>query len=120
MSSVNKAIILGRVGKDPEVKFTADGKAVCNFSVATSEKIKGEERVEWHNVSLFGKPAEIAGEYLRKGSQVYIEGRIQTRNWTDKEGNKKTVVEILGSNITLLGGKPSNKSDYADTSDIPF
>ena len=85
MSSLNKVILLGRVGKDPEVRFTASGQAVCNFTMATSEKIKsGEERTEWHTISLFGKTAEIAGEYLTKGSQVLVEGRIQYRKWQDK------------------------------------
>lgn len=120
MSSINKVLILGRVGKDPEVKMTANGKAVCNFSVATSEKINGEERVEWHSISLFGKTAEIAGEYLSKGSQVFIEGRIQYRQWQDKDGNKKSMTEILGSNITLMGGKPKRESDTEYTEEIPF
>ena len=120
MSSINKVLILGRVGKDPEVKMTANGKAVCNFSVATSEKINGEERVEWHSISLFGKTAEIAGEYLSKGSQVFIEGRIQYRQWQDKDGNKKSMTEILGSNITLMGGKPKRETVAEYTEEIPF
>lgn len=126
MSSLNKVILLGRVGKDPEVRFTASGQAVCNFTMATSEKIKsGEERTEWHTISLFGKTAEIAGEYLTKGSQVLVEGRIQYRKWQDKEGQTKYATEILGSHMTLLGSKSdraprTEPTAVGNAEDIPF
>ncbi len=122
MSSVNKVMLLGRVGKDPEIKNTAAGTAVCNFSIATSESIKGETRTEWHNISLFGKTAEIAAKYLSKGSQVFVEGRLQYRQWEDKDGNKKSMTEILGSHITLLGGKRESTNSYAPAyeEEIPF
>lgn len=111
MASVNKAIILGNLGKDPETRYLPSGDAVCNFSVATTEKFKDksgnqQEHTEWHRISLFGKQAEIAGEYLKKGSPVYIEGRIKTRKWQDKEGVDKYSTEIVGDRLQLLGGKP--------------
>jgi len=95
MASVNKAIIIGNLGRDPEVRYTASGEALCNITVATSEtwkdKATGEkkEATEWHRISFFGKLAEIAGQYLKKGSQVYVEGSIRTRKWTDKEGQER-------------------------------
>jgi single-strand DNA-binding protein len=95
MASVNKAIIVGNLGKDPEVRYTASGEAICNITVATSDtwkdKATGEkkEATEWHRISFFGKLAEIAGQYLKKGSQVYVEGSIRTRKWTDKEGQER-------------------------------
>lgn len=115
---VNKCIILGNLGNDPEVKQTASGSAIANLTVATSElwndKSTGEKReaVEWHRVVLFGKLAEVAGEYLRKGSQVYIEGRLRTRKWTDNAGVEKYTTEIVvGMNgvMQMLGGKQDSK-----------
>lgn len=115
---VNKCIILGNLGNDPEVKYTASGSAIANLTVATSEswndKATGEKReaVEWHRVVLFGKLAEIAGEYLRKGSQVYIEGQLRTRKWTDNAGVEKYTTEVVvnvGGTMQMLGGKQEAK-----------
>jgi len=103
---VNKAILLGNLGKDPEVRYTQSGGAVANFSVATTERRKqGEQWVdhtEWHNVVVFGKTAENCGQYLQKGSQVYLEGRIQTRKWDDKDGNTKYMTEIVAFDVQFL------------------
>ena len=115
---VNKCIILGKLGNDPEVKYTASGSAIANLTVATSEswndKATGEKKeiTEWHRVVLFGKLAEVAGEYLRKGSQVYIEGQLRTRKWTDNAGVEKYTTEIVvGMNgvMQMLGGKQESK-----------
>lgn len=115
---VNRVTILGNLGNDPEVKHTNAGSAIANLTVATSEswndKATGEKReaVEWHRVVLFGKLAEVAGEYLRKGSQVYIEGQLRTRKWTDQSGQEKYTTEIVvGMNgvMQMLGGKQENK-----------
>ena len=113
MAGVNKVITLGHLGKDPEMRYMADGKAVANFSLATSETFKDkegnkQERTEWHRIVLWGRLAEIAGEYLRKGSMAYIEGRLQTRKWTDKEGQEKYVTEIIGDRLQLVGSKNGN------------
>lgn len=119
MSSLNKVMLIGRLGKDPEVKFTSSGTAVCNFSLATSETFKDksgekQEKTEWHNVQLWQKLAEIAGEYLTKGSLVYIEGRLQTRKWQDKDGNDRYTTEIVGERMQMLGSKSdSGRSDCA-------
>lgn len=107
-SSVNKVILLGRLGKDPEVRFTGGGQAVCNFSVATSESWKDkegkkQERTEWSRIVVWGKLAELCGEYLKKGRQCYVEGRLQTREWTDKEGRKNFTTEIVASEVVFLG-----------------
>ena len=111
---VNRVTILGNLGNDPEVKYTASGSAIANLTVATSEswndKATGEKReaVEWHRVVLFGRLAEVAGEYLRKGSQVYIEGQLRTRKWTDQSGQEKFTTEIVvGMNgvMQMIGGK---------------
>jgi single-strand DNA-binding protein len=111
MASVNKVIIVGNLGRDPETRYSADGAAICNITVATSEswkdKSSGEkqEKTEWHRVSFFGRLAEIATEFLRKGSSVYIEGRLQTRKWQDKDGADKYTTEIVASEMKMLGGK---------------
>ncbi len=111
MAGVNKAIIIGRLGRDPEVRYTPDGTAVANFSIATSEEWKdkntGEkrERTEWHRIVAFRRLGEICGEYLSKGRQVYIEGRIQTRDWEDKDGNKRYTTEIVASQMQMLGSR---------------
>ena len=108
---VNKVILIGNLGKDPEVRFLPSGSAVCNFSVATSESWKDkqtgqkQEKTEWHNISMFGKLAEIAGEYLRKGSKVYIEGSIQTRKWQDKDGNDRYTTDIKARDMQMLDSK---------------
>jgi single-strand DNA-binding protein len=110
MSSVNKVILVGRLGKDPEVRYTPSGSAVANFSVATSEnwKDKGgekQERTEWHNIVVWGKLAEICGQYLNKGKLVYLEGRLQTREWDDRDGVKRKTTEIVASEMVMLGSK---------------
>ena len=110
MAGVNKAIVLGHLGRDPEMRYTPDGKAIANFSLATSESFKDKdgnkkENTEWHRVVLFGRIAEIAGEYLRKGGMAYVEGRLQTRKWTDKEGQERYTTEIIGDRLQLIGGK---------------
>ena len=107
--SVNKVILIGNLGKDPEVRFTAGGKAVARFSVATSEQWSDaegqrQERTEWHNIVVWGKQAESCGQYLQKGRQVFIEGRIQTRSYDDKEGNKKYITEVNAQRVQFLGG----------------
>ena len=121
MASLNKVMLIGNLGKDPEVRFTASGQAVAGFSLATSEKFKGktgewEERTEWHNITLWGKLAEIAGEYLSKGKTVYIEGRLQTRKWQDKSGNDRYTTEIVGDKMQMLSAKGERRgSDSAST-----
>ncbi|MBW4054550.1 MAG: single-stranded DNA-binding protein [Proteobacteria bacterium] len=110
MASLNKVMLIGNLGKDPEVRFTASGQAVASFSLATSEKFKGktgewEERTEWHNITLWGKLAEIAGEYLSKGKTIYVEGRLQTRKWQDKSGNDRYTTDIVGDKMQMLSAK---------------
>lgn len=107
MASVNRVILLGNLGRDPETRYTTGGDAVCNLSIATSETWKdknGEkvERVEWHRVVLFGRTAEVAGEYLKKGATVYIEGRLQTKKYTDKDGVEKYSTEIIGDRMQMI------------------
>ena len=108
--SVNKVTLLGNLGKDPEVKFTPQGTAVAKLALATNERYKDKEgqwqdRTEWHNVVLWQRLAEIAGEYLKKGSKVYIEGRLQTRSWEDKQGQKRYTTEIVATNLILVGSR---------------
>lgn len=111
MASLNKAILIGNLGQDPEVRYAPSGDAISNVSVATSEswkdKTSGEKResVEWHRVVFFGKLAEIAGQYLKKGSQVYVEGRIQTRKWQDNDGQDRYTTEIRADTMKMLGGR---------------
>jgi single-strand DNA-binding protein len=105
--SVNKAILVGRLGRDPETRYTSGGQAVCNFTLATDETFRDrsgerQKRTEWHRIVLWGKLAEIAQQYLKKGTMVYIEGRIQSRQWDDREGNKRTTVEIVGNVMRML------------------
>lgn len=129
MSSVNKTLLLGRLGADPERRSMPDGTAVCNFTVATSTvSVKSGERkeyTEWHKCCAFNKAAEVAGEYLKKGSQVFVEGSLRTRKWTDKDGQDKYTTEVVVGRLVLIGGKPD--TDYAKASgksmeedDIPF
>lgn len=118
---INKVIILGTLGQDPEVKYMPSGGAVCNMSLATSEqwndKATGEkkEQTEWHRVVIFGKLAEVAGEYLRKGSQVYVEGKLRTRKWTDQSGDEKYTTEIvlqpMNGVMQMIGGKSSDNGN---------
>lgn len=113
---VNKVIVLGNIGKDPETRYTASGTAITSLSVATSEawkdKTTGEkqERTEWHRVKLFGKLAEIAGEYLKKGRQVYIEGSLRTDKYTDKDGVERYSTDIVASEMQMIGGNPEGGS----------
>lgn len=112
MASVNKVILVGNLGRDPDMRYTPDGAAICNLSIATTsswrDRNSGERReeTEWHRVSLFGRLAEVAGEYLRKGRPVYIEGRLRTRKWQDKEtGQDRYTTEIVGDQMQMLGGR---------------
>lgn len=110
MASVNKVILIGNLGKDPETRYLPSGDAVTNISVATTDTWKDksgekQEHTEWHRVAFFGKTAEIAGEYLKKGSPVYVEGRIRTRKWQDKEGQDRYSTEIVADRMQLLGGR---------------
>jgi single-strand DNA-binding protein len=115
--SVNKVILVGHLGKDPELKYTPSGTPVASFSLATSERFKDkdgnwQDRTEWHNIVLWQRLAEIAGEYLKKGRMVYVEGRIQTRSWDDKNtGEKKYRTEVVGNDIVLLGGGQRESSE---------
>src|SRR5262245_14961420 len=139
--SVNKAILVGHLGKDPDVRFTTSGSAVANFSLATSEVWndrdgKRQERTEWHNIVVWGKQAETCGQYLAKGRQVYVEGSIRTRSYDDKSGNKRYITEVVAQRIQFLGGgggtrlAPQSESGPADDmsvggappsdDDIPF
>lgn len=135
MSGVNKVILLGNLGKDPEVRRLDDGRAVANFSLATSEtyKNKSGEKVtntEWHNIVLWSPLADIAENYLKKGSQVYIEGKISNRSYEDKDGVKKYISEVVGREITLLGRPPEQQDNTqnnpyenknnSDEDDLPF
>jgi single-strand DNA-binding protein len=108
--SVNKVILVGRLGRDPEVRFTSSGQAVANFSMATDETYKDragerQKRTEWHKIVVWGKQAEIAQKYLRKGSLIFLEGRIQSREYQDRDQNKRTSFEIVCNNFRMLGGK---------------
>lgn len=132
MASVNKVVLVCTLGKDPEVRQTQNGTAICNLSAATSRKYKDtqggmQEETEWHRISLFGKMAELAGQYLSKGSSVYIEGRLRTRKYTDKEGIDRYVTEIIGENMQFLDKKPATvrstnvrKTSPAPEEDCPF
>jgi single-strand DNA-binding protein len=122
MASVNKVILVGNLGRDPEMRYMPSGDAIASFSVATTDNWKDkngqkQERTEWHRISMFGKLAEIAGEYLKKGSSVYIEGRLQTRKWQDKEGNERQTTEVVADRMQMLGGRSS--SGYEPESEAP-
>lgn len=143
MAAVNKAIILGNLGRDPEVRYTTDGNAVTTFSVATTETRKdrdgnSQEYTEWHRIVVFGRLAEVCGEYLAKGRSVYVEGSIRTRSWDDREGNKRYTTEIVGRTVQFLsprgesgrqsgGGAPPAEEDFSyeegagmTDDDVPF
>jgi single-strand DNA-binding protein len=140
MASVNKVIIIGNLGQDPEVRYTGSGQAVATLSIATTERWKGQdgtqqEKTEWHRVVVWGKQAELAKEYLAKGRQVYIEGRLQTRDWQDKDGNKRYTTETVCQRMQFLGSRgdapskdpsmppPANTPDFGASTgdeDIPF
>lgn len=126
MASLNKVMLIGNLGKDPEVRYTTSGQAVASFSLATSERYKNkqtnewEEKTEWHRVTLWGKQAEVAGEYLGKGKTVFIEGRLQTRKWTDRDGNERFTTEVVGERMQMLGARGDGggrKSDAGAVSD---
>lgn len=113
MPSVNKVILVGNLGKDPEVRNMPSGDAIANINLATTDSWKDkngekQERTEWHRVAFFGKLADVAGEYLRKGSQIYVEGRLQTRKWQDKDGQDRYTTEIVADRMQMLGGRNSN------------
>jgi len=137
MASLNKVLLIGNAGKDAEVRYTASGTAVASFSLATSEKFKNksgewEERTEWHNIILWGRLAEIAGEYLTKGKTVFIEGRLQTRKWQDRDGKDRYTTEIVGEKMQMLSRKEGNgrteeteqrlpeQAPLPDDDDVPF
>jgi len=131
MAGVNKVILVGNLGKDPEVRYLDNGVAVANFSLATTESYKNKqgERVsqtEWHNIVLWRGLAEVAEKYLKKGSSIYVEGKIKNRKWEDKDGNTRYNTEILGDNMTMLGAKPSSEDTSIKTNtqetndDLPF
>ena len=111
MASINKVFLIGNLGADPEVRYTQGGGAVCNFRIATTEvwnsKQSGErqERTEWHRIVVWGKSAEHCGEYLKKGRSCHVEGRLQTRDWEDRDGNKRYTTEIVADRVTFLGGR---------------
>ncbi len=139
MGSVNKVILLGNLGRDPELKYTPSGAAVANFTIATNETWKDkdgqkQEHTEWHRIVVWGKLAEICGEYLHKGRQVYVEGSIRTRTYKDREGNEKSVTEVRADNLVMIGkgeggprgggergggGASEREPEYSDE-DIPF
>lgn len=121
---LNKVILIGRLGKDHEVRYMPNGEAVCNFSVATSESWKDQsgqrqERIEWHNITMYRRLAEIAGQYLKKGSQVYLEGKIQTRKYTDKNGAERTAYDIIAHEMKMLGGGNSEQQAQTETPTPP-
>lgn len=131
MAGVNKVILVGNLGKDPEVRYLDNGVAVANFSLATTENYKNKEgervsQTEWHNIVLWRGLAEVAEKWLKKGSSVYVEGKIRTRKWEDKEGNTRYSTEILGDNMTMLGGKPTSENptepvpSFDKKDDLPF
>jgi single-strand DNA-binding protein len=124
--SLNRALLLGNVGKDPEVRYTASGKAVATFSLATSQRWKDQdgndqEKTEWHRIVAWGRLGEICGEYLSKGKQVFVEGRIQSREWEDQDGNKRVTVEIVANDMILLGsaGGQSRGQDEGFSRNVP-
>ncbi|MBL8521591.1 MAG: single-stranded DNA-binding protein [Betaproteobacteria bacterium] len=127
MASLNKVLLIGNLGRDPETRYMPDGGAITNVSIATTSQWKDksgekQEATEWHRVAFFGRLAEIAGEYLKKGSQVYVEGRIRTRKWTDKDGQEKYSTEIVADEMKMLGsrqgmgGDDSRGGDYSRAS----
>ena len=123
MPSVNKVMLLGNLGRDPEVRTFPNGDSVCNFSIATStswkDKATGEkkEKTEWHNIVMYRKLAEIAGEYLKKGSSVFVEGSLQTRKWQTKEGQDRYTTEVAADTMQMLGGRENRNSEPSNTDD---
>jgi single-strand DNA-binding protein len=125
MASVNRVTLIGNLGKDPEVRYTTDGKAIANITVATSESWKDkttgdkQEKTEWHRVTFFDKLAEIVGQYLKKGSSIYLEGKLQTRKWKDKDGQDRYTTEIVGKEMIMLGGKKDGESSAPSKAPAP-
>lgn len=122
--TVNKVTLIGRLGRDPETRYMPNGEAVCNFSIATDESWKDQQgqkqtRTEWHAVTLYRRLAEIAGQYLKKGSQVYLEGKIQSRKYTGKDGIERTAYEIICHEMKMLGGKAEGSSENTNTAEPP-
>lgn len=122
---LNQIQIIGHLGKDPEVRYLPSGEAVANFSIATTEKWKdkatGEQReeTEWHRVSMFGRLAEIAGEYLKKGTLVFVQGKLKTRKYTDKDGNERSATEVRGETLKMLGGRDTNQGERSAPAQRP-
>lgn len=124
MASVNKVILIGNLGSDPEVRFLPSGQSVGNFNIATTERWSGKdgnpgERTEWHRIVVFGKQAENCKEYLKKGRQVYVEGRLQTREWEDKEGQKRKTTEIIANQVNFLGSGGGGGRPQGGTQESP-
>lgn len=117
MASLNKVMLIGNLGRDPEIRYMPSGDAMANLNLATTDTWKDkagekQERTEWHRIVMFGKQAEIAGEYLKKGSQIYIEGRLQTRKWTDKSNIERYTTEIVADRMQMLGGRSAGGGSY--------
>ena len=124
MPSVNKVILMGNLGRDPEVRFMPNGDAVCNFSIATTDSWKDkagerQEKTEWHNIVMYRRLAEIAGEYLKKGRPVYLEGRLQTRKWQTKEGQDRYTTEVIADSMQMLGGRDGAPAQESQPSSKP-
>ena len=124
MPSVNKVILMGNLGRDPEVRFMPNGDAVCNFSIATTDSWKDksgerQEKTEWHNIVMYRRLAEIAGEYLKKGRPVYLEGRLQTRKWQTKEGQDRYTTEVIADSMQMLGGRDGAPAHESQPSSQP-
>lgn len=124
MAGVNKVILLGNLGKDPEIRQLETGVKVASFSLATTESYKGKDgnrvdQTEWHNIVLWRGLAEVAEKYLKKGNTVYVEGKIRTRSWEDKEGNKRYTTEIIGDNMTMIGGKKDHDNAQTPNNSAP-
>lgn len=127
MASANVCLLIGHLGKDPELRYTPSGKAVATFSMATTEKYKDKEETQWHKIAVWNKLGEVCGEYLKKGTLVFIEGKITYKSWEDKEGNKRQTTEIVAYKMQILsGGKKGGQSGNSDSApgisddDIPF
>jgi len=120
MASVNKVILIGNLGKDPETRYMSNGHAVTNITLATTDTWKDnngekQEKTEWHRITFYRKLAEIAGEYLKKGRSVYIEGRLETRKWTDKQGIERYTTDIIATDMKMLGGKPQGQQSESNS-----
>lgn len=124
MSGLNKVMLIGNLGRDPELKFTQGGQAICNMRVATNESFKNrdgeqQERTEWHSVIIWGKRGEALSKILTKGSQLYVEGRLQTRSWEDKQGAKRYTTEVVATDVVLLGSRGERASGAGSDHDAP-